>query len=156
MQLSKLNNNISWAFKYRFKSERNYLPENGKTILVIDDEELLIKICEMMLKRLGHYVFKAYSGSDGIKIFEANKNKIDLIISDMNMPEMNGQEVIDRLRKIDRNVKVLLSSGALSDSDEKDVISEAMSLENVKKFTSEGNVVKTIYVPNRLLNFVVK
>jgi len=42
------------------------------------------------------------------------------------------------------------------DSDEKDVISEAMSLENVEKFTSEGNVVKTIYVPNRLLNFVVK
>jgi two-component system, cell cycle sensor histidine kinase and response regulator CckA len=122
MQVSKLNNNFSGALKYRSKSERDYLPENSKTILVIDDEELLIKICEMMLKRLGHYVFKAYSGSDGIKIFEANKNKIDLIISDMNMPEMNGQEVIDRLRKIDRNVKVLLSSGALLDSDEKEVI----------------------------------
>ena len=40
--------------------------------------------------------------------------------------------------------------------DESDVISEAMSLENVKKFTSEGNIVKTIYVANRLLNFVVK
>ena len=122
MQLSKLNNNISWAFKYRFKSERNYLPENGKTILVIDDEELLIKICEMMLKRLGHKVFKAHSGSEGLKIFETNRNQIDLIISDMNMPEMDGQEVIAKLRKIDRNVKVLLSSGALLDSDEKDVI----------------------------------
>jgi CheY-like chemotaxis protein len=122
MQLSKLNNNISGAFKYRSKSERDYLPENGKTILVIDDEELLIKICEMMLKRLGHKVFKAHSGSEGIKIFEANKNQIDLIISDMNMPEMDGQEVIAKLRKIDRNVKVLLSSGALLDSDEKDVI----------------------------------
>ena len=42
------------------------------------------------------------------------------------------------------------------DLDEKDVISEALLLENVEKFTSEGNVVKTIYVPNRLLNFVVK
>ena len=122
MQLSKLNNNISGAFKYRSKSERDYLPENCKTILVIDDEELLIKICGMMLKRLGHKVFKAHSGSEGIKIFEANKNQIDLIISDLNMPEMNGKEVIDRLRKIDRNIKVLLSSGALLDSDEKDVI----------------------------------
>ena len=122
MQLSKLNNNFSGAFKYRSKSERDYLPENGKTILVIDDEEFLIKICEMMLKRLGHKVFKAHSGSEGLKIFETNKNQIDLIISDLNMPEMDGQEVIDRLRKIDRNVKVLLSSGALLDSDEKEVI----------------------------------
>ena len=122
MQLSKLNNNISGAFKYRSKSERDYLPENGKTILVIDDEEFLIKICEMMLKRLGHKVFKAHSGSEGLKIFETNKNQIDLIISDLNMPEMDGQEVIAKLRKIDRNVKVLLSSGALLDSDEKEVI----------------------------------
>ena len=122
MQLSKLNNNISGAFKYRSKSERDYITENGKTILVIDDEELLIKICEMMLKRLGHKVFKAHSGSEGLKIFETNKNQIDLIISDMNMPEMDGQELIDRLRKIDRNVKVLLSSGALLDSDEKEII----------------------------------
>jgi len=127
MQLPKLNNNISGAFKYRSKSERDYLPESGKTILVIDDEELLIKICEMMLKRLGHKVFKAHSGSEGIKIFEANKNQIDLIISDLNMPEMNGKEVIDRLRKIDRNIKVLLSSGALLDSDEKEVIKKGFN-----------------------------
>jgi len=122
MQLSKLNNNISGTFKYRSKSEKDYLPENGKTILVIDDEELLVKICEMMLKRLGHKVFKAYSGSEGLKIFETKKNQIDLIISDLNMPKMDGQEVVDKLRKIDHHVKVLLSSGALSDSDEKEVI----------------------------------
>ena len=122
MQLSKLNNNISGAFKYRSKSEKDYLPENGKTILVIDDEELLIKICEMMLKRLGHKVYKAYSGYEGLKLFETNKNQIDFIISDLNMPEMDGQEVVDKLRKIDHHVKVLLSSGALSDLDEKEVI----------------------------------
>jgi CheY-like chemotaxis protein len=127
MQLSKLNNNISGAFKYRSKSERDYITENGKTILVIDDEELLIKICEMMLKRLGHKVFKAHSGSEGIKIFEANKNQIDLIISDLNMPEMDGQKVIAKLREIDRNVKVLLSSGALLDSDEKEVIKKGFN-----------------------------
>ena len=127
MQLSKLNNNISGAFKYRSKSERDYITENGKTILVIDDEELLIKICEMMLKRLGHKVFKAHSGSEGLKIFETNKNQIDLIISDLNMPEMDGQEVIAKLRKIDCNVKVLLSSGALLDSDEKEVIKKGFN-----------------------------
>ena len=54
------------------------------------------------------------------------------------------------------NGKLRANINIAKDSDEKDVISEAMSLENVKKFTSDGNIVKTIYVPNRLLNFVVK
>ena len=54
------------------------------------------------------------------------------------------------------NGKLRANINVAKDSDEVDVISEAMSLENVEKFTSEGNVVKTIYVANRLLNFVVK
>ena len=54
------------------------------------------------------------------------------------------------------NGKLRANINVSKDLDEKDVISEALLLENVEKFTSEGNVVKTIYVPNRLLNFVVK
>jgi len=127
MALSKLNNNISGTIKYVTKNKNGYLPENGKTILIIDDEELLIKICKMMLKRLGHKVLTAYSGTEGLKIFAANKNQIDLIISDMNMPEMDGQEVVYKLRKIDHRVKVLLSSGALLDSDEKEVINRGFN-----------------------------
>ena len=54
------------------------------------------------------------------------------------------------------NGKLRANINVAKDSAEKDVISEALSLENVEKFTSVGNIVKTIYVPNRLLNFVVK
>ena len=54
------------------------------------------------------------------------------------------------------NGKLRANINISKDSNESDVISEAMSLENVKKFTSDGNIVKTIYVPNRLLNFVVQ
>ena len=54
------------------------------------------------------------------------------------------------------NGKLRANINVAKDSDEADVVSEALSLENVEKFTSEGNVVKTIYVSNRLLNFVVK
>lgn len=122
MQLSKLNNNVSGAFKYGLEKEKDYLTENSKTVLIIDDEIILIKICAMMLKLLGHNVFKANSGSEGLNIFEAYKNRIDLVICDMHMPNMDGQEVVDRLRKIDHNVKILLSSGGLTDSEEKEVI----------------------------------
>ena len=54
------------------------------------------------------------------------------------------------------NGKLRANINVFKDSNESDVISEAMSLENVKKFTSNGNIVKTIYVPNRLLNFVIQ
>ena len=127
MQLSKLNNNISGAFKYGFEKEKDYLTGNSKTVLIIDDEVILTKICGMMLKLLGHKVFKANSGSEGLNIFKAYKNRIDLVICDMNMPEMDGQEVVDKLRKIDHNVKTLLSSGGLSDSEEKEVINRGFN-----------------------------
>ena len=69
----------------------------------------------MMLKRFGHKVLKAHSGYEGLQLFKANKFKIDLIISDLNMPEMDGQELMDELRRIDPYVKVILSSGDLTE-----------------------------------------
>ena len=54
------------------------------------------------------------------------------------------------------NGKLRANINISKDSEEKDVVSEALSLDNIEKYTSDGNIVKTIYVPNRLLNFVVK
>ena len=127
MQLSKLNNNASVTFKYEIKREKAYLSENDKTVLIVDDEKLVIEICEMMLLQLGHKVFKANSGFEALKIFEDYKNQIDLVITDMYMPEMNGQELADKLRKINHHVKVLLSSGALPDLDEKEIINRGFN-----------------------------
>lgn len=112
MQLSNLN--ISKVF-------------NDKTVLIIDDEELVIEICEMMLLRLGHRVFKANSGFEALNIFEDYKNQIDLVILDMYMPEMNGQQLLGELRQIDHHVKVLLSSGGLTDLEEKEIINRGFN-----------------------------
>ena len=54
------------------------------------------------------------------------------------------------------NGKLRANINISKDLEEKDVVSEALSLDNVEKYTSDGNIVKTIYVPNRLLNFVVQ
>jgi two-component system cell cycle sensor histidine kinase/response regulator CckA len=81
----------------------------------------------MMLKSLGYKVIKAHSGYEGLQLFEENKSKIDLIISDFEMPEMNGKEVMNKLRKIDPQIKVMLSSGALTDEDEKEVRNEGFN-----------------------------
>ena len=122
MQLAKFEDNISGPIIEKGKKEADGSSKKSKTILLIDDEPMVIDICEMMLKKLGHKVLKAHNGSEGIKIYEANKNRIDLIISDFNMAGMNGQDVVDTLRKMGHGVKVLLSSGGMDAAEEEEVV----------------------------------
>ena len=127
MQLSKFKDNISGPNIEKFERKCGDSHPAGKTVLLIDDEPMVTDICEMMIKRLGHKVLKAHSGSEGIEIFMASKTRIDLIISDFNMPGMNGQEVVNTLRIKGYSVKVLLSSGGLSAAEEKEVIVNGFS-----------------------------
>ena len=81
------------------------------TILLIDDEEMIIKVGVELLQELGYEVLSARSGQEAIELYQKNADKIDLVIMDMIMPGMGGGETFDRLKKINRNIKVLLSSG---------------------------------------------
>ena len=83
---------------------------NG-TILLIDDEKMIIDVGIELLEELGYAVQSAMSGREAIDIFLKDRDKIDLVIMDMIMPEMGGGETFDRLKEIDPDVKVLLSSG---------------------------------------------
>ena len=127
MQLAKFTDKSYVSSKKEFKAKTNSSSEQEKTILLIDDEETVINISEMMLKRLGYSVLKAYSGYEGLKLFKENKSKIDLIISDLEMPKMNGKEVMDKLREIDPQIKVMLSSGTLTNADEKNVMNKGFN-----------------------------
>ena len=64
-----------------------------------------------MLEALGYTVFTAQNGTTAMDIYKQSKENIDLVILDMVMPEMNGGEIFDELKKINPDVKVLLSSG---------------------------------------------
>ena len=128
MQAARFTNNFTCPNRNESSAKiRSSFAQEGKTILLIDDEEMVINISEMMLKKLGYRVLKANNGCEGLQLFEANKSRIDLIISDLEMPEMNGKEVLERLREIDPEIKVMLSSGALSDTDEQDVIDKGFN-----------------------------
>ena len=127
MQFDSFIDNFYGSSKRELQAKFDFSSEQEKTILLIDDEEIVINISKMMLKRLGYRVLTAYSGCEGLQLFEKNKSKIDLIISDLEMPNMNGNEVMDKLRKIDPQIKVILSSGALTDADEKDVMNKGFN-----------------------------
>ncbi len=82
-----------------------------ETILLVDDEEMIITVTRDILVSLGYSVRSARSGHEAIEFYKAAKDKIALIILDMVMPEMGGGETFDRLREINPDVKVILSSG---------------------------------------------
>ena len=85
---------------------------NGtETILLVDDEEGTIRVEKLMLEELGYTVFPARSGKQAIELYNENKTGFDLVALDMIMPEMNGKDTYDELKKIDPTVKVLLVSG---------------------------------------------
>ncbi|MBW2179794.1 MAG: PAS domain S-box protein [Deltaproteobacteria bacterium] len=82
-----------------------------ETILFVDDEDRIIDSAQEMLEAIGYTVLTAKSGDEALYRFKENMDKIDIIILDMVMSGMGGGEVFDHLRKINPDVKVLLSSG---------------------------------------------
>lgn len=92
------------------KADTQLMKGDG-TVLLVDDEEMIIEVGGGMLEKLGYRVLLARSGRQALELFQENRDKIQLVIMDMIMPEMSGGETFDRLLKIQPAVKVLLSSG---------------------------------------------
>ncbi len=80
-------------------------------VLFVDDEKMITETLEDLLGVLGYKVLLAGSGKEALRIYEKNKELIDIVILDMIMPDMGGAETYESLKKLDPHVKVLLSSG---------------------------------------------
>ena len=83
----------------------------AETILLVEDEKLVLTVSKEMLESLGYRVYAAASGQEAVTVYLKKRNKIDLVILDMIMPGLSGSETFARLREINPDVKVLLSSG---------------------------------------------
>jgi two-component system cell cycle sensor histidine kinase/response regulator CckA len=82
-----------------------------ETLLLVDDEEIIVDVGGAMLTALGYKVLLARSGGEAIELYKKNKDKIALVILDMIMPDMGGGDAYDILKHINPDVMVLLSSG---------------------------------------------
>lgn len=92
-------------------SEKMPIPQTTeKTILVIDDNEMLLKVAGQMLNKCGYKVLTADNGTDGIKIFRNNK-QIVLVLLDLLMPDLSGLEVFKQLREYRSDIAVIFMSG---------------------------------------------
>ncbi|OGP51705.1 MAG: hypothetical protein A2Y79_02180 [Deltaproteobacteria bacterium RBG_13_43_22] len=82
-----------------------------ETVLLVDDEEVILMVTREILENLGYLVLTANNGQEAISLFQEKHQGISLVILDMIMPDIKGSQTYDQLKKIDAGVKVLLSSG---------------------------------------------
>jgi len=92
------------------------------TILLVDDEKIVIDISSKMLEHLGYGVITAENGGMAEAIYQQRHQEIDLVILDMIMPMMSGFETYQRLKQINPRVKVLLSSGYSKEGQASEII----------------------------------
>ncbi len=102
------------------------LPEiiqKGKgTILFIEDEDWIIDVTKQMLEKMGYVCFTAGNGNDAICLYKEKGSEIDVVILDMVMPGLGGGETFDKLKEMDPDVKVILSSGYGMDGEVSDIL----------------------------------
>ncbi|MCP4154954.1 MAG: response regulator [bacterium] len=85
------------------------------TVLVVDDEEVMRFTTQSILHECGYETMAANNGAEGVEVYRNNKEKIDAILLDMVMPKMSGKQAFLELIKMDKDVKVLLTSGFKQD-----------------------------------------
>ncbi|MBF0235148.1 MAG: transporter substrate-binding domain-containing protein, partial [Desulfamplus sp.] len=91
--------------------ETRSIISNQETILLIEDEPMLLDLTRLMLETIGYTVLSAATPEEGIKMVENHLEKIDLLITDVVMPKMNGRELVEKVLSIAPNIKYLFISG---------------------------------------------
>ena len=139
----------------------------GRRVLVIEDQEDLAALYQSALSKEGFDVSKAYTGEEGVALFE--DNGADAVVLDMTLPEMHGVQTLQRIRELNTNVPVVVVTGETSDetrrqcerlgvqeylakpADHNDILSALRhALSDPKTVTEEYEVV-TLRLPSRIV-----
>lgn len=87
------------------------IPGADGTVLIVDDEPVVVEIVQTILKRLGYRVLTATTGKEAKSIFQTGEHGIRLVLLDIKLPDMNGSEVLDYIKRHHPEVKVVVCSG---------------------------------------------
>jgi PAS domain S-box-containing protein len=114
-----------------------------ETILLVEDEELLVESVCRLLKSKGYKVYTAINGIEAIKLYDLHKQEIDIVITDMGLPGITGKDEFKILNELNSDVKVVLASGFFEPE---------MKLELLKA-GAKGFIQKP-YIPNDILRII--
>ncbi len=93
------------------QSRLNALPRGNETVLVVEDEEIVRNVAIKTLRRQGYNILFAGSGPEALALLKDEPKKIDLLMTDIVMPNMNGKQLSEELHKVYPNLKTLFTSG---------------------------------------------
>jgi len=128
------------------KEPERVLPAgHGEMILLMDDEAAVRQLAKSALQNYGYRVVTAASGMDGIAAFEENKDEIKLLVSDTDMPLLDGLAAIRAIQKLKPGIPIIITSGARHEKDR---------LKNID--TTHLTILEKPYTVEQLLNTVAK
>jgi len=124
------------AFKIEESQIKEPIRGGDERILLVDDEEVILKMETQALERLGYQITSRASSIDALEAFKANPNKFDLVITDMAMPNLTGDKLAVELIKIRPDIPILLCTG----------FSEAITEEKIKSMGIKDLLLKPIII----------
>ncbi|MCK4542738.1 MAG: PAS domain S-box protein [Spirochaetales bacterium] len=110
------------------------IQKGDERILLVDDEDIIAQMGKQMLERLGYHVTARTGSTDALEAFRENPDKFDLVISDMTMPIMTGEQLAAEIMKIRSDIPIILCTG----------FSEMMSEEKAKSLGIKGFLMKPV------------
>ncbi len=111
-----------------------------ETILVVEDEELLLDLLQSLLESKGYKVLTAKDGAEAVRQYAQHKEEIAVVLTDIGLPKLGGREVFFQLQALNQNVKVILASGFLEPK-----VKSEMFKAGAKEFIQKP------YMPNEIL-----
>jgi PAS domain S-box-containing protein len=103
------------------KTAEPFIKRSG-TVLLVDDEEVILEVGQKLLEAMGYRALIARNGKEAVEVYKKNRDEIDIVLLDMLMPNMGGGEAYDRMKEINPDIKVLLSSGFSIDGEATEIL----------------------------------
>jgi DNA-binding NtrC family response regulator len=125
------------------------MDKENRTALIVDDEEIMLDIESFMLQKIGFNTLKAINSVEACRLYEDRKEHIDIVVLDMRMPDENGTDTYKRLKRMNPNIRVLMSSGLEKNRDVDEILKDGQN-GFIKKpfkfdeFTSNVNTILSV------------
>ncbi len=100
----------------------------NETLLIVEDEPFLRNLLAKMLRNKGYATIEAADGDEALKIFEKKKKQIDLVLTDMGMPNMDGYELLKKLRRKKKSIKVVVMTGYMDSEQSEKLAKEQVNI----------------------------
>lgn len=127
----------------RYQTNGRYGPGGSETLLIVDDEEAVLRVVSELLSRHGYQVLTASTGREALKVYLENRDRIRLVSLDLLMPEMSGQNLLQTLLRMNPALKTIVVSGATFEGKVEDALRAGARAVVEKPFDS-AQLLKTV------------